>query len=250
MLKPELYDLMFKRKSIRSFDATPLDAATLSEIAAFAESAVSLYDIKSAFKIYDASQVKGMVGKAPHFLSIYSEEKNGCLENAGYIMEQIDLFLSSRGIGSCWQGMAKPPKFTEENETLKYIVTLAFGKPSAPLHRENLDEFKRKPLNEISSCPDESELLETVRLAPSAVNSQTWFYAGKKGEIHVYCKPNMLFKNMSFVDMGIALCFMTLAAQKEGRHIDIIHQDPNLPEYIKYKYIATAKIKSKTTQLS
>ncbi len=43
---------------------------------------------------------------------ISSENTEGYLMNIGFIFQQMDLYLSSIGLGSCWLGMAKP---TEKN---------------------------------------------------------------------------------------------------------------------------------------
>ena len=50
----------------------------------------------------------GSSGEAPHFLAFFSEVKDGYAANAGFMMQQMDLFLSANGIGSCWQGGPKP----------------------------------------------------------------------------------------------------------------------------------------------
>jgi len=199
-------EIIRMRKSIRQYEAVPLDAATLEGIRSQIERVRPLYpDIRYSIEIVD--KVKGMLSvKAPHYLLFGSEEKEGAHENIGFIGQQLDLFFSSAGIGACWLGMAKPE--WQEASALPHVIGMAFGKPAEPLHRKHA-EFKRKPLSAISVGADAR--IEAARLAPSAVNAQNWFFAAVDGKIHCYRKkPNPLiefmFSSLGRIDMGIALC--------------------------------------------
>ena len=109
------------------------------------------------------------------------------------MLQQMDLYLSASGIGSCWQGIPKPTKEVLQGSTLEFIILIAFGKPAETLHRSNLSGFKRKPLNEITDIKDTAKILEAAHLAPSAGNSQPWFFTGDENMIHVYSnKPSFI----------------------------------------------------------
>ena len=141
-----------------------------------------------------------------YYLLFYSEEKDGSLENIGFIGQQMDLFLSGSGLGSCWQGMAKPEG--KDESALPFVICMAFGKSAEPLHRE-ISDFKRKPLDEISEGDDER--LEAARLAPSGMNAQNWHFVAESGKIHCYRKKpsalrGLMTNRLSHIDMGIALC--------------------------------------------
>ena len=195
-----------KRKSIRKYDSTPLDAGALEKIRAQIESLKPLYpEIRCSIEITD--KTKGLFNvKAPHYLIFGSEEKEGSLENIGFIGQQLDLFLSESGIGACWLGASKPGE--KESSALPFVICMSFGKPAEPLHR-TLSEFKRKPLSEISEGSDKR--LEAARLAPSAVNAQNWFFNADNGKIHCYRKKSnsllgFIYNKLHAIDMGIALC--------------------------------------------
>jgi len=199
-------EIIRKRKSIRKFNLEPLDEATLEMVKEQIETLKPLYrDIQYSIDI--TSKTKGLMNiKAPHYLVLRSEEKDGHLENIGFIGQQMDLFFSATGLGSCWLGATKPEK--RDAGAMQCIICIAFGKPSEPLHR-SLAEFKRKPLSEMSEGDDER--LEAARLAPSAVNMQNWFFVAENGKIHCYRKkPNPLlgfiYTKLGCLDMGIALC--------------------------------------------
>jgi len=201
-----LNEIISKRKSIRKYDMAPLDAGTLEGVRAQIGRVKPLYpEIRYTIEI--ANSTKGLFNvKAPHYLIFRSEEKDGAYENIGFVGQQMDLFFSGAGLGSCWLGASKP----EENETsaLPFVICMSFGKPAEPLHRE-LSEFKRKPLAEISEGLDER--LEAARLAPSAVNAQNWYFVAGDGQIQCYRKYSkpllgFIYNKLHCIDMGIALC--------------------------------------------
>ena len=207
-------EIIRKRKAIRKYDLAPLDAATLEKVRERIGKVTPLYpDIR--FSVEVTSKTKGMLGvKAPHYLIFGSEEKDGSLENIGFIGQQMDLFFSEFGLGSCWLGMAKPEE--KEDSALPFVICMSFGKPNEPLHRA-ISEFNRKPLSEISEGTDER--LEAARLAPSGINKQSWYFVAENGKIHCYRKkPNPLLgfmlNKLGCIDMGIALCH--IAVEREG----------------------------------
>jgi len=197
-------EIIRKRKSIRKYDLAPLDAATLEKVREQIEKVTPLYP-KIRYSIEIANKTKGMFNiKAPHYLIFGSEEKEGALENIGFIGQQLDLYLSESGLGACWLGASKP---VEEPSALPSVICMSFGKPAELLHRD-ISEFKRKALAEISEGIDER--LEAVRLAPSAVNAQNWYFIVESGKIHCYRKESksllkFIYNKLHCVDMGIAL---------------------------------------------
>jgi len=209
-------EIIRKRRSIRKYDLTPLDAAALEKVRAQIEKVKPLYpDIRYSVEI--ANKTKGMFNvKAPHYLLFGSEEKEGSLENIGFIGQQLDLFLSGSGLGSCWLGASKPEE--KEASALPFVICISFGKPAEPLHRA-LSEFKRKPLAEISEGADDR--LEAARLAPSAVNAQNWYFVAESGKIHCYRKKaspllGFIYNKLHCIDTGIALCH--IAEESDGFH--------------------------------
>jgi len=199
-------EIIRKRKSIRKYDLAPLDDATLEKVQAQIMKVTPLYPgIRYSVEI--TNKTKGVFNiKAPHYLVFGSEEKDGAYENIGFIGQQLDLFFSESGLGSCWLGASKPEE--QEASALPCVICMSFGRPAEPLHRE-LSEFKRKPLTEISEGIDGR--LEAARLAPSAVNAQNWYFVAENGKIHCYRKKaspllGFIYNKLHCIDMGIALC--------------------------------------------
>jgi len=251
MKDTNLYETIFKRKSIRQYDLTPFDEPTLAEVMAHTTALKRLYDdIKIEVKLLSQKDVKGLfLAKAPHYLAVFSEAKDGYLTNAGFMLQQMDLFFSENGIGSCWQGMPKPTKEILKKSKLEFVILLAFGKPKERLHRESISEFKRKPLGEITDIKGADELLEPARLAPSAMNWQQWFFTGDAGTIHAYrAKPSFLTAFMTDkvnkVSVGIAICHVWLAAKHFGKEVEFISdQEAQNNPPSGHEYVITMKIK-------
>lgn len=223
MNNQELYESIFHRKSVRKYDPAPLPAESLAEIEAFAAEAKPLKgDIAYKTMILNADQM-GMVSvKAPHYMCFYSEKKEGSLVNAGFILQQVDLQLSASGYGSCWIGMGKPSGTPPAVKGMEYVIMLGFGRPAEPIRRAQVSEFKRLGLSEISQISGAEDLLEPVRLAPSASNTQTWFLTGSSREILLYRKKlnpikGAIYGKFNRIDMGIALCHLWLAIEQQGK---------------------------------
>lgn len=251
MTQANYFEVIFKRKSIRKYDLNPIDDKTLLEIEAYVQKVKTLYDnIKTEVRIVSKDKITSLLPiKAPHYLVMTSENKEGYLTNAGYMLEQVDLYLSSRGIGSCYLGMAKPAKDIKKESELEFVIVVAFGNAAEPVHRTNVSEFKRKSLHEITDIINNDEMLEPVRLAPSATNSQPWYFTGGNDVIHAYCvKPNfikaLVYEKMNKIDMGIALCHLGVTAEHFGREIEFSQDKTARDNHPKgYYYIATAILK-------
>ncbi|SHK53200.1 nitroreductase family protein [Paramaledivibacter caminithermalis] len=229
MENKNFYDVIFKRKSVRKYNLENLDDTILEEVSTFISSVKPMYEeIKTEIKIVKLENVKNLLPiRAPYYILFSSENKEGYLTNAGFMLQQIDLFLSANELGSCWVGMAQPKKEILKKLKLEFIIALAFGKPAEFVHRKNLKEFRRKSIEEIRDTNEKDELIEPARLAPSATNSQPWFFRILNNKIHAYCiKQNLikaiLLKKMNQIDMGIAICHIWIAAKKYGKDMKII----------------------------
>lgn len=210
----QLSEMINKRKSVRKYTTDIVDAATLRRIEEFCASAKPLYpEIRVRAEIVDKEQVKCILPWIPpQAVAIFSEEKEGYLENAGFLFQQLDLYLQSIGLGGCWLGMGRmDAQVTNSREDgMKFVILLAFGYPKEELHRES-SQFNRRSLGEISDRVDER--LEPARLAPSSINSQPWYFTHEGDDVHVYCTKLGLLKamalgNMNRIDMGIVLAHL------------------------------------------
>jgi nitroreductase len=197
-----LSEMIYQRKSCRSFTGKSVDAEMIEKILSF-EMKPLYPEIKARMDIVSRNKVKCICPwTTPQLITICSEEVEGYLENIGFLFQQMDLYLQTLGFGVCWLGMGRMnPKTTVAVEGMKFVIMLAFGHPKGDQLRYNLKGFKRKPMEQITDKPDPR--LEPVRLAPSAINSQPWYFTHAGDTIHVWCS-----KKGSRMDVGIALAHL------------------------------------------
>ena len=251
MIKSNFYNVIFKRKSVRKYELKPLNIKVQLEVEEYVRAVKSLYkNIKTKIRIVSLGEVSGLLSiKAPHYLILTSEKKDGYLTNAGYMLQQVDLFLSSKGIGSCYLGLARPTKVIKKGLELDVVMVLAFGNPAEAVHRDDVSGFNRKSLHEITNMTDYEQFLEPARLSPSASNSQPWYFTGENEKIHVYCiRPNFLkaivYEKLNKFDIGIALYHLAVAARNFDRGFEFIKEKSAESSPPKgYYYIGTVIIK-------
>lgn len=167
--------------------------------------------------------IKGVgVVQAPYYLVFYGEKSPEARQNAGYMMEQMVLYLTTKGLGSCYQGGARMKK-EKIQDSLKALLILAFGYPVKCLLRDGA-AAKRYPLKELCIFKEEvgeeeKAILYAARLAPSACNTQPWRFVVYQGKIHVFIRKNSLMEHllpaMKDIHIGIVLCHMQLAAEEQ-----------------------------------
>lgn len=248
-LKEKLYQAIYKRKSIRKYQEKKLSEKELTDIKIFLNKAKVLDpEIKFEAKIVNSESVKSLLPiKSPHYLQFFSEEKGDYLLNAGFILQQLDLYLSANNLGCCWFGMAKPKKEIIAESDLEYVITLVFGHPDEASLRDSIEDFDRKPLSEIKEGKNHYDLLEAARLAPSATNGQPWYFISEKNKIHLYqLEPNFIkkffYEKMNKIDMGIALAHLWLAAEEHNMDFEFEKLAESQAAVEGYNYLATIKL--------
>ena len=196
----DLSDQIYKRKSCRKYLDDEIDMSAIKE---FMDNVKPLDSkINYSYEILTKDELNIRTRwKAPYYLALYSEKKDNYGVNIGFIFQQLSLFLQSLDIGNCWVGMAS----LKENNP-EFVITIAFGK-SNDLTRD-ISQFKRKGLSEISDSEDER--LIPAQLAPSAVNSQPWYFKHTDDGFDVYKVRHNIVKRKILgkwndVDIGIAL---------------------------------------------
>ena len=212
-----LYETIFTRRAVRSYDMAALGSAALAEIRAFVSAIEQLDGQCARIEIVAADKVKNDI--APHYILAYCGAGDCAYMNVGYVLQKVDLYLQSKGYGSLWLGMAKP---SEPNDD--FCIMLAFGKTNVP-PRQNNDEFKRLPIDEISNT--DNDVAQAARLAPSAMNSQPWKldFTENKVCIHYFGRgiSKLILKNkLSKIDLGIVSRHIELALLNEGKTVQRI----------------------------
>lgn len=238
-------EAIYKRYSIRKYKDDKLDDK-LKIIKEKIENTESLYPAIDT-KIHlvegggEVSEVfKGIVGnygkiRAPYYLFATSEEKDGYLENIGYMLEDIILEFTKLGLGTCWIGSAIKGEEVynkidiDEGHIPVIVVSLGYPDEQPKKHKRlDKEEMFKGDFDE-----NWDEVLNLVRLAPSAVNSQPWKFYKKEDVIDMYIESKLFsfkglfLKKLNRIDAGIALSHFKKSLDMESIEYEIT-RGPNL----------------------
>ena len=230
-MNKQLYKEIFRRKSYHTFRERidePITDQELEDIYSAYKSFDSLNDIKTDIKIVKTSETT-CHRNAEYCLLLFSEIKDGYLQNIGYLGEQLDLYLVSKNIGSLWFGIAKSNEVYNE---LNYVIMIAIAKVDS--FRKDMFKSKRKDLDIIWNG-DDLGVGNICRFSPSACNSQPWYVENKDNKLYVYRrsksgKVGIMPKNASVyynqIDIGIFMCILEICLLNEGyKYTRTIYKD-------------------------
>lgn len=225
---------------------------------------MKIHLVEDGSKIKNIS--KGIIGSygkiyAPHYLVVTSEEKPWFMENVGFSLEYLVLKLTTLNLGTCWiGGFIKKNLLKDIIELPKNhipVIVISLGYPLNPdgfktrdLRNNLLEDIdpdpekyadstaklvaatKRKEIHEIISGElDETwlSIMDAVRHAPSAINSQPWRFVKEGNIIHLYgvkrLKIAQTLEYINKIDLGIALCHLVAAAQLKGKTLELRAMD-------------------------
>jgi len=231
----ELYDMIFMRKSFRRFkSAELLSPSDLNEIRNKLSELKPLKD-NIAVKYQIVKREETTCKRGEYCLLVYSERKEHYLLNVGYMFEQLDLWMASKGIGVCWYGVGKVDK--AEYEGLPFVIMLAFGKGEKEEFRKDYTKATRKAKEEIWRGDLLQEVRDVVRFAPSACNTQPWMVETMLNHLDINrdsrkrsMMPESKVTFYNTIDMGIFMCFLEIVLAHEKYDFDRILCQENLIE--------------------
>lgn len=218
-----LYQMIFKRKSFhffRNVGKEKISEEELNLILNKYRSFTPLYDnIKTDIKIVPEKQTDCRRG-GEYCIMLYSEKKDGYLQNIGYLGEQLDLFLATENIGALWYGIGKSK---EQYNNLDYVIMIAIRKiDDSNKFRKDMYKSKRKSCEEIWQGEYIDGITDIVRFAPSACNSQPWLVKNQDNELAVYrykksgrvgIIPSDRLSYFNQIDLGIFMCFLEVCLE-------------------------------------
>jgi len=190
------------------------------------------------------------------------------MEDFGYQMEEIVLYATQLGLGTCWLGGTfQISRFAQKiklgkNETLP--AATAAGNISGKRHpldyilrRRTLPDRRMPPENlffhtsfttplSVKAAEDYALPLEMVRRGPSASNKQPWRIVKEQDHWHFYITrtPNyppgvLKLADLQRVDLGIAMCHFALTAASLGLQGMWQHLEPAVKPPLHTEYIIT-----------
>jgi nitroreductase len=246
-------DLIRRRKSWRSFSEEPLSPEQTGQINRFIDSMdPPPFGTSLRFGLVEAHLPEkkrmpgtyGVIKGARHILAGAMKPSPMGFEDFGYSFESIILFCTQLGLGTCWMGGTFNRTLfglligLKDGENIPAVSPV--GHPASS--RFLLDSIialgagskKRKPFGELffykyfSSSMDESQagkytqVLEMVRLAPSAVNKQPWRIVAAGGCFHIFLARSTAYRkiypgaDLQRIDIGIAMFHFESTARSLG----------------------------------
>ena len=249
-----------ERFSCRSYLEVPIDAETRALLADFAVAkhtgplgsyarfelaAASEDDLKALKGLGTYGFIKGATG----FIIGATKESKKNLEDYGYLMEQIILYATTLGLGTCWLGgtftkssFAKKIS-ANKDEIIPAVTSVGYiaKKPRRldAVIRRGARADKRLPWEALffdkeygqpitkKTAGDYARPLEMVRIGPSASNRQPWRILKDGEQWHFYLQRSPGYRkrrtvklfatsDLQRVDMGIAMCHFELTARELG----------------------------------
>ncbi|SMP49240.1 Putative TM nitroreductase [Sphaerochaeta associata] len=218
----QLYEQLFRRKSFHRFTKPfkPLTTEQLDTVKQYFSLCEPLVEnIRTLLCIVPVGQTTCRQGE--YALLLYSERRDGYLQNIGYLGEQLNLFLTKENIGACWYGMGKPKE--REYEGLHFVCMLCIANQDEGCFRTKEAKLNRLDAKDIWEGEDAYHLAPVVRMAPSACNTQPWLVKEQDNTLSVHrvfrkrgIIPPSLVPYYQSIDIGIFLFFLEVAMEQAG----------------------------------
>lgn len=248
-----IYEAIFNRRSVRKFEMEPVDAELLVKLRKFIESITPLDgDSRVEFEIYEQwnrrEKVKGLWRvEAPYYLIVYCDEDQASCRNAGYVAEQIVLYMTAKELGSCYLGDTRVGAVQKDGK--KRLLVIGFGYTKEKLYRDS-DGARRLPLNGLCVYKDEpgenlKKILNAARMAPSSFNSQPWRFVAYSDRLYVFARKEVFPQPKSLglmrdFNIGIMLSHIMLSAEEFWMNMETVTEEQYLKKaYKNGEYVCT-----------
>lgn len=237
-------EVIRERHSVRSYDNVEIPEELIQKLEKYINEmnntkgifgkGIRIKLIKSS---YGDTEVKlgtyGIIKGAKYFLAVAYKKEDYSLEDLGFLFEKVILYCTSLGLGTVWIGgtfnksnFAKAMDLKgDEALSIVSAVGIEGSKKSILAKMFGNNTNKRKDFSQIffngnfetplnyEEAKAYGEVLEMVRLAPSAINKQPWRILKEGKDFHIYSNSK---KEMNRIDMGICLCHFYLSAKEKG----------------------------------
>ncbi|WP_099204784.1 nitroreductase family protein [Scatolibacter rhodanostii] len=262
-----------KRQSVRSYLERPIPAGEKEQIQNYMAKLNNPFSVEVSFHLLEnkpsSSGEKlgtyGVIKGASDFIGASVAPGELGLEALGYSFEQLILYLTSLGFGTCWlggtfdrSGFAAAMKL-KEGELFPAISPIGYPQEK----RRMMDSMARFIAKSDQRLPWETMFfkgdfshtltqdeagayafpLEMLRLAPSAANKQPWRVVQDGDSYHFYemrsMKDNKLGIDIQRTDVGIGACHFHLAAQERdlsGQFVKLSEPKIQKPEQMCYLF--------------
>ncbi len=207
----------------------------------------------------------GIIRGARYFIAGLVRPTLEGLLDYGYTMERLILYLTDQGLGSCWLGGTfKRDQFAvqlkpDDKRIIPAVAPLGYPRQ----HRTLVDRMlrfgagsrHRKPWSDLffrdtqlaplttTEAGEYAEVLEMVRLGPSASNRQPWRLIKQQHKYHFYLARTKGYQNLTkavdlqLLDIGIALYHFAGTCQERNLAGQWQKLSPQIPVPTNWQYI-------------
>lgn len=244
-------EIIRTRRSVRTYQHQPVEMEVRSQVSKYIETLETPFGGEFAFRLLESSEpvngaklgTYGIIQGATDYIGVTVKRGEGAELSVGYAFEQLILFVTSLGLGTCWMGgtfrrseFAKamevqgddlfpaisPFGYAAQKKSLSdsLVRYIAKGNQRKPWEVLFFDGDFNTPLSRLEAGDYELPL-EMVRLAPSASNKQPWRIVRQENAYHFYLARTpgygeALGYDIQKVDMGIAACHFQLVAMEKN----------------------------------
>lgn len=239
-----IMEIIEERHSVRTYEGTSLSKEIVDKIEAYLDeinNSQGIFGGSVRIKLINSENngepiklgTYGVIKGAKYYLAVVCKKGENSFEDLGYLFEKVVLFCTSLGLGTVWIGgtfnkgnFAKAMDLKEDEllpivspigyeSDKKSLISKVFGK-----NTNKRNDFGQVFFNENFNTPllkeeakEYGDVLEMVRMAPSALNKQPWKILKEGNDYHIY---NDSVRDMNKIDIGIALCHFDLVAKEKG----------------------------------
>ena len=267
-------EIIRRRRSVRTYSKLPVPADVKERLHQYFQQLEGPFQVGIRFELLDKLAIRadakiklrtyGVIQGASSFIAAAVEKKEHNLEQLGYIFENLILYLTSLGLGTCW--MAATFNRSQFSKAMRIgtdailpivtpigyasgirspIDTLMKPFPAVKMRKAWNKLFFKNSFNTLLEGADAGAYampLEMVRLAPSASNKQPWRIVKEDGSFHFYLAHDAIYSyrykyDIQKIDMGIAMFHFQCTASEAGLKGRWEIQTPvskNVPEELEY----------------
>jgi hypothetical protein len=253
-MSEQIVDTIKKRRSVRTFSATPLSLAEKSGIKALLNDSAGPFGAMVRLIAFDLDDLDkaalksmgtyGMIRGATLFTGAVVKPSPNAFVDLGYRFEELVIKLTSQGYGTCWMagtfsragfagraglrdsevlGAISPIGRSHDKQSLmeKVVRTVAGSRHRKEWGEIFFDTHAKTALTQ-ETAGAYAVALDCVRIGPSASNKQPWRLVKDGAVIHFFlCRTKgyaNFVKNIDFqaMDIGIAMYHFEAAARGNG----------------------------------
>lgn len=231
------------RTSVRTYTSEAVSQETRDKILAFLQTIDNPFGAKVNVQFVEKKTAAngeklgtyGFIKGAELFIAVTAEDKDTAAESVGYVIEQLVLYMTSLGLGTCWLGGTfNKSAFAEQIEIPDGWIFPILSPVGYPAKQRIKEKVFRTAINannrvsgeklffsdafttplDLNTVGEYAACLENLRLAPSAGNKQPWRVIFDGNAFHFFKKGSMQF--MQVLDVGIGINHFVLTAKELG----------------------------------